>query len=179
MKIKIFSKIIILSLTLTLINGCQNEYKKIHSEIVIPNPSVRYQDTVIRDSVGNFYFSRLSKTGSSGMEFNYIIPEKNQNKEVCVVLSGHARTNYAHSTAAICFGAFSNDGRRLFWKVIKIRSVFLGINTWSAFRDSTIFPANFFGNKYTLIKGFPFLGESLSENFDVDSLFAEIREIKD
>lgn len=179
MPINLFSKIIILSLAIPIFTGCQNEYQKIHSEIVVPNPSVRYQDTIIRDSVNNFYFSRLFNTASSGMQFSYIIPEKSQNKEVCVVLSGHARTNYAYSTSAICFGAFNDDGRRLFWKVIKIRNVFLGVNTWSPFRDSTFFPADFFGDKYTIIKGFPFLGESLSENFDVDTLFVEIREIKD
>lgn len=177
MKVNIFSKIIILSLTLNILNGCQHEYEKIHSEIVVPNPSVKYQDTIIRDSVNNFYITRLFKTASSGMEFKYIIPEKSQNKELCVVFSGHARTNYAYSTSAICFGAFNNEGRSLFWNVIKIRNVFLGINTWSAFRDSLIFPADFLGNKYTIIKGFPFLGESLSENFDVDTMFVEIREI--
>jgi hypothetical protein len=55
--------------------------------------------------------------------------------------------------------------------------VFIGNNNWSAFRDSVIFPRNFFGKKYSLITGFPFLGESSSENFDVDSMRVEIREI--
>jgi hypothetical protein len=177
MYLKKLIKIVIFYSAVFLFSRCENRYQKIYSEIVIPSPKRCKQDTIIKDSLHNFYFSRLNKASTSGMQFVFNVPEKNQDKELCVVFSGRARTNYAYSNASISFMALTKEGEQLFWNAIKLRNVFIGNNNWSAFRDSVIFPRNFFGKKYSLITGFPFLGESSSENFDVDSMRVEIREI--
>ncbi len=174
MKLSIIN--LLLYVIILFISSCGEKFESIHKEFVIANPKVLAEDVVIKDSIENFYFSRIYIHDKCGLQIIYKLPKEYQNKELWVVVRGRARTNYAHSNANISLNTRSIDGQMLCWKATRLRYYFTDINKWCHFKDSIFLTNSLFDKTHYTITTFAFLGNSGSELFDMDSLIIDIKQ---
>lgn len=110
------------------------------------------------------------------MLYEYHLPAERQDKHFYIVFKGKIRSNYAQSNGAIVFLAFDKNNNQLCWWSLPARPHLVFQNQWNTFHDSLHIPGLINDVIYTTIRAFPFLGESKSENFDVDSLLVSLKQ---
>jgi hypothetical protein len=162
--------------------GCEDEFRTFDVQtITVANnkPGSLTRDTIMMDSAGKFKFSRLRFPSSSGLNATCVIDETHREKPLWVVFSGRVRSNYAHSNATITMAAVSPENGMLVWKGSLLRYYVVDVNRWCHFRDSFYLEATFNNKPYGSVSVFTFLGDSEREDFDVDTLHVEFREIAD
>ncbi len=165
-------------IVLFFFTSCDKEYNIVFTGSVLPDKKVIIADTILQDSITKKLFSRLTKPNSQGLTSQFILPEENIGKEVEIVFSGRARTNYAHSNAYINVATFSENKQFLSWNSLFLRYYFKDINTWCDFKDSIHFKLATGENPARIIHTFSYLGISTKENFDVDGLTVKIKVLK-
>lgn len=173
---QIVKKIVAAGILIFFLYSCDDKYNTIQTFKVTANNRSATADTVMKDGSGNFYFSRLRTPGTAGLIATYTLSTEHQNKGIYALVSGRIRTNYAHSNASIAFAAYDDKNEVLVWRAVFLRYYFTDIDQWCAFKDSIYFPANTKGKYYKSISALAFLGNSMKENFDIDTLKVEIKE---
>jgi hypothetical protein len=158
-----------------VINACADGYQTITERTIVLDKSKTKDDTLLKDSTQNFYFSRLSKPNTFGIMFDYTLPEDAQNKEVYVVVKGQSRSNYAQSNALIAVVTHNKENEQLSWMIMTMRYHYTSINEWCSFKDSIRLPANFKGKTYSLITVATHQPVSTAENFDLRDLQISIK----
>lgn len=158
-----------------LINACGEGYQTITQRTIVLDRKKTKDDTLIKDTTQNFYFSRLSKSNTFGIMFDYTLPEDAQNKEVYVIVKGQSRSNYAQSNALIVIVTHNKENEQLSWMLMPMRYHYTSINQWCNFKDSIRLPANFKGKTYSLITVVAHQPISTAENFDLKDMQISIK----
>ncbi|MCE3228224.1 MAG: hypothetical protein K0S32_2775 [Bacteroidetes bacterium] len=166
----------ILFLLGVLLSSCGESYKTVGRQISVPEKGKLHDDSLLFDSIGKFYFSRLVSPGVFGVYNTFHIPEENIKKELWVVFEGRARSNYPYSNGTITVVGSNEKNETLCWKARFLKSHLIDVNTWSHFKDSIFLPAQLDFKTYNVINTFVLLGPSAGEKFDVDSLVVTVRQ---
>lgn len=128
-------KVFLLILIIFFLQSCGEKYSTFqHYETTVKNNKPA-GDTIVKDSILNFYFSRLCKPGAGGLKASCWIGPAHQNKKMWVVVSGRMRTNYAHSNATITFSAIGKNNEIVLWRAIFLKHYAEDINKWCFFKD--------------------------------------------
>ena len=176
-----YVKGILFSLSLLfLFTQCGERYKTF-AEVVLTakNEEVSPVDTMMTDSVGGFRFSRLNKSGNTGLACYVGIEPKLQNKKLCITFKGRCRSNFAQSGGTISMSVNGEkNNEMLSWRAVLLKYHMVDINQWCTFRDSIIFPPKIDGKVYKTISVMAFLGGTPGENFDIDTLTVIYKVVK-
>jgi hypothetical protein len=160
-----------------LLSNCNDKYNTFQSAVVtVSNNKGVANDTIIKDSVFNFSFSRLQKATARGLNATFTITPEHQEKDLYIVVSGKARTNYAHSNSSITLSAVSSKGELIAWKAFLLKYYYVDNNKWCYFKDSIFLKDNVDSKFYSVINVFGMLGDSKTENFDLDTLHVQLKE---
>jgi len=173
---QIVKKIAPLILIIFFLYACEDKYSTLKSFNITAAGRSATADTIIKDSINNFYFSRLRYPNTGGLSATYTLTPEHQNKRLYVVVSGRARTNYAQSNAAIVFTAYDDREELLLWHALSLQYYFTDINKWCAFKDSLFFHPAVKNKYYGKISVVAYLGNATNERFDIDTLKVEIKE---
>ncbi len=166
--------VIFLALFFSIVS-CEDKFSTVHSRSLPAQASIRRNDTIIKDSITNLFFTRLSNKGSFGMMYTYYPPDDVRDKLIEVVFSGKARTSYPHSNASIVVTVGSKKDVQQGWTGRNIRYVFTDINTWCEFKDSVVIQREAWQDPYYRIDVFAYLPGPTAENFDLDTLHVKIK----
>jgi hypothetical protein len=166
-------KLFLMCSVLFLFGSCQKEAELIVKKKVFAQADVHKEDTIMKE--GNRYFSRLYKENSMGLIGEFIVPDSLKEKELIVTFYGKARTNYAFSNASIRVAVISEDKEVLGWPVFNLRQQFTENNEWCYFRDSVSLIHQSWQKPYHYIDVAALLGNSTHEQFDIDTLFFDIK----
>jgi hypothetical protein len=169
-------KPVILSFLCLLLASCEDRYAVIQTLAITPEALPGRADTVMTDAAGNFRFSRIKTRATGGLNAGWTLPEERRNKELCVVVTGRARSNYAHSNADIVLAASSPTNKLTVWRAVHLRYFNVDENHWFPFRDSFLLKATAENEVYSSMNIFAFLGDSEKETFDMDTLKVIIKE---
>lgn len=175
MKFFSFRLQIFLTSIVLLFSACRESYRIIQEIKIEPDSLNLADDTICKDLKSQTLFSRLSKKESRGLHYSYVLPKEMKGKEVYIVASGKARTNYAHSNTYITIVVNDEKNNQLLWRALPLRFFYTEVNVWSPFRDSLFLPGSFDGKTYKNIQIMTTLGNSEREVFDVDSLTLRIK----
>ena len=126
-------------------------------------------DTVMLDSEENIYFSRIRTKAAFGMYYDFSLPDSLQDKHYDIVFEGRVRSNYAQSRGVIVFTALDKNKNQLCWWSLNFTPHLVRQNQWNHYRDSLHIPGLINDVRYTNIRAFPFLGETVSEHLDIDT----------
>lgn len=170
-----FGSRIISVLSLFLLHSCSDDYSSAYSVNVIPSVDQKQNDTIIKDPETGKVFSRLNVANTYGLINRYHIPPNLAEKEIRIVYSGMARTNYAHSNASIDISINAYNGKTEGYISRQLRFFFEDINKWCYFRDSVSIKWESWQNRYEWISVFSKLGNSSKEMFDIQNLNVEIK----
>jgi hypothetical protein len=173
--IRAFLKRSVPFIPLLLLAGCSDRYDTIVEQAVSVKEARHMSDTMMKDSVQGFYFSRLNKPASFGLGCDVRIPEQNQNKQLFLVTYGRARSNYAQSGGIIVAAAHYNDVQ-VSWMVLPIKIHITDTNTWCYFRDSVRLDNKIDGKSYNHINVMTHLPYSTTEKFDIDTLHVLLKQ---
>jgi hypothetical protein len=163
---------------LLLLTGCSDRYDVIAAQVVSVKEARRMSDTIMKDSVQGFYFSRLNKPATFGLSCDVKIPEPNQNKQLFVVAYGRARSNYAQSGGIIVVAAHYNN-EQVSWMILPIKIHITDTNTWCYFRDSLRLDNKIDGKSYNHIGVMSHLPHSTKEKFDLDTLHVLLKQLRE
>ncbi len=158
--------------------SCDKTYETIYQCAAVPEKTERGEDTLMKDSSANFNFSRLRKPNSGGISCHYLFEPGKPQSEYYVVFHGRIRTNYAQSNAFINLSSIDVDGNIINWNSSSLKYFVTDTDQWCWFKDSILIKYESWNKPYKMVNVFPFLGPSASENFDVDTLFVELKERK-
>jgi hypothetical protein len=172
--IKIFRCIFLFFLIL-FFQSCADEYTSIEKFVITPSNHTLKADTIITDEVGGLRFSRLRKVGQAGYSAVTNLSIENRDKKIWVIFSGKVRTNYAHSNATISIAAVGLNQEIVVWNATFLKYFITDINKWCPFKDSVLLPREKLNQKYSVINTMAYLGNSESENFDIDTLRVEYK----
>lgn len=157
--------------------SCKQDAELVHEKMLSPaDSSVQQENLVIRDSANGQVFTRLYKAGTQGMVYHYDLPQELINKHFYIVFKGKMRSNYAQSNGSVVFLAFDKNKSQLCWWSLPVRPHLVLQNQWNVFHDSLHIPGLINDIPYVSVHAFPFLGNSASENFDVDSLHVMLKQ---
>jgi len=155
--------------------SCDDRYDTINTCVALPSPSTHQADTIIKDSISGYYFSRLTQAASVGLQCTYILPNDYRTDELEIVFSGRIRTNYVMTNANICVSTVDVDGKIISWNGQLLRYYTTDINKWVPFKDSIHLKPESWNKPFHYINTFAFLGESAEENADFDSLHVQVK----
>lgn len=158
-----------------LITSCEDKYRNVDPKILGSEGLQHVSDTLMKDTSSNILFSRLQKNGGFGCIYNFYLPDSLKNKNFNIVFYGRTRTNYAHSTSAICVRAIDKEGKLLDWYSGSLRYYYTDINTWCSFKDSMMFKLKGWLEPYHCISIFSYLPGPTNETFDIDSLQVQFK----
>jgi hypothetical protein len=161
---------------LLLLAGCSDRYDIIAEQVVSVKEARRMSDTIMKDSIQGFYFSRLNKPATFGLSCDVKIPEQNQNKQLFLVTYGRARSNYAQSGGIIVVAPHYNN-EQVSWRLLPIRIHITDTNTWCYFRDSLRLDNKIDGKSYNHINVMSHLPHSTTEKFDIDTLHVLLKQL--
>ncbi len=165
-------------LALILFFSCEDKYELIDSKTIVSDSKKINGDTILYDSSGSFYYSRINKANSQGLLSQFILPDEFKTAQLEIVFSGRVKTNYAQSNAYINVAPFDQYGVMLGWNGICLRYYFTEINKWCYFKDSIHLKYESWNQPFHLINTFSYLGNSTNEKFDLDCLHVQIKALK-
>ena len=166
---------IIFSLVLSIVS-CDKPYQIIDQKIVRVNQKQLKEDSLLRDTVFNFNYSRLSKPNSSGLESVFYVPEKYKNKPLRIIFNGKSRTNQVYTNASVVISLLhGSDNQILIWKVMSLRYAYTDVNKWCWVSDSIDVGPTQENKTYSCIDVITHLGNTTLEKFDMDSLIVTIK----
>ena len=168
-------KAIIGTLALILFFSCEDKYELIDSKTTVPDPKKINGDTILYDSSGSFYYSRITKINTQGLLSQFTLPDEFKTKDLEVVFNGRIRTNYAQSNTYINIVPYDRNGVMLGWNGVSLRYYFTEINKWCYFKDSIHLKFESWNQPFHLINTFSYLGNSTKEKFDLDCLHVQIK----
>ena len=159
--------------------SCEDQFKTFEAQsITAANNKPGTADTVMTDSTGNFKFSRLRIPASSGLTASFKINGEHRKKALWMVCNGRVRSNFVHSNATITMAAVSPENEVVVWRAVFLKYYIVDVNRWCHFRDSLYLGPTANNKPYGTISVFAFLGgDSKGENFDMDTLHVELREM--
>ncbi len=173
---KSINKILFLAgIVCLLLSSCRKKYEIAESRILTVDNVKRVDDAVLEDSLGHFQFSRLSRPGTFGMMADFELPEKNQDCDGYVIVSGRVRSNYVQSEAFLVV-VTHKDQEQLSWQTLPVRLYTTHLNAWCPFKDSIFLPAKMGGKAYNKITVAAQLANSKDEVFDLDTLYISIKQ---
>ena len=175
MKLNGVGRIFLIYFLPVIFSACSDKYKTVHEQFIEVNKSDLRNDTLIRETVSNSYFSRLNKPGSFGRMCVYQLSKEQEGKEFWVVFSGKTRSNYAQSNATITVTGRNKNHEQIYWLSLFLKGTYSEQNKWCYFKDSIHIEPAFFGKKYNSITCVAFLPTSTAENFDIDTLHVTIK----
>lgn len=157
--------------------SCKQDAELVNEKMLLPaDSSVQQENLVLRDSITGHLFTRLYRPATQGMVYSYNLPPEQQNKHYYIVFRGKMRSNYAQSNGGVVFLARDKNNGQLCWWSLPARPHLVLQNQWNVFHDSLHIPGLINDIVYTSVHAFPFLGNSTTENFDVDSLHVMLKQ---
>lgn len=168
-------KAVICFFFLILMCSCEDRYDTINTCIALPDKEAHHDDTIMKDSIKGFYFSRLTEASSRGLQCNYTVPPELKNSELEIVFSGKIRTNFAVTNAFINVAAMSEDGAMASWNGLVLRYFITDINKWCPFKDSVHLKPESWHKPFHTIQTFSYRAGSTTEVVDVDSLTVVVK----
>ncbi|MCE3260215.1 MAG: hypothetical protein K0S12_1856 [Bacteroidetes bacterium] len=169
-------RLLLIAFLFLLFSSCGESYTHVGTEVKVPEKGKMKEDSLLFDSIGRFYFSRVRSPGAFGLFHTYYLPGKNQNKELWVVVEGRVRSNVPHSMGTITLVASNEKDEMLCWKACFLRSHITELNTWCRFKDSIFLPEKLESKAYNKFNVFGLLGNSPGEAYDMDSLVVTVKQ---
>jgi hypothetical protein len=157
-------------------SSCGESYEFVGRQTVYASKENMHEDTLIYDSIGKFYFSRLRKPTTMGILGNFKLPLKNQDQPLWVVFEGRFRSNYPQSFATITVMGTNDAKETLCWNSCYLRVHQTKVNEWCHFKDSIFLTSQLNFHIYNSINTFAYLGASAGEKFDLDSFTVTVRQ---
>jgi hypothetical protein len=157
-------------------SSCGESYEFVGKQTVHASKNVIHQDTMIYDSIGKFYFSRLTQPNTMGIRTDFKLPKENQDHELWVVVEGNFRTNRPYSMATVTIMGSNDKNESLCWNSCFLRIHITELNTWCHFKDSIFLTSQLNFHIYNSINTFAFLPPSPGEQFDLDSFTVTVRQ---
>jgi hypothetical protein len=157
-------------------SSCGESYEFVGKQIVRVSKENMHEDSLIYDSIGKFYFSRLSKPATMGILGNMTLPKENQDQPLWVIFEGRFRTNFPYSHATITVMGTNDKKETLCWNSCYLRLHITDLNQWCHFKDSVFLTSQLNFHIYNSINTFAYLGPSPGEKFDIDSFTVTVRQ---
>jgi len=156
--------------------SCADRYETIHEQSILIDKKNLRDDTLIKDSISQHYFSRIKRKGSYGRMLNFQLAKDQVGKEFYVVFEGRIRTNYPQSNSTISVATNDRSGNQIDWLVAFLKPFYSTVNEWCYFKDSVRIEHNKKGSKLTAISCFAYIPVGTDELFDMDSLRVAIKQ---
>lgn len=158
-----------------MLTECGERYVSIGKQIAVPEKDNK-EGEILFDSLGKFYFSRLTDSGGVGLFNGFKLEDKYLDKELWVVFEGNARSNFPYSNGTITVIGSNDKNEDLCRIPAYLKYHLTGINKWCHFKDSIFLTSQLNFHVYNVINTFVTLGVSGKEKLDVDSLIVTVRQ---
>lgn len=156
--------------------ACSDEYTLIHEDIVTVNKNKLRDDSLLRDTILNFNFSRLAKPNSYGLESAFKVSDEFRNKKLRIIFRGKGRTAQVYTNSSITIAILTGDSNKvLIWKAMSLKYAYTDVNKWCWFQDSIELGESYLNKTYSYIDVSSCLGNTLIEKFDMDTLIVQIK----
>lgn len=131
--------------------------------------------TIISDSnYKEHFFQRLNENHKYGLGYSYQLKDDDAKNGLGLVVKGKIRTNNIYSSGSVVVILFNNENQ-VHWIPINLNYHVVDLNKWNRFYDSISLPKSTTEYPYNKMFVQTTLGDSRTENFDLDSLYFSIK----
>jgi hypothetical protein len=162
-------KVILFNLLLLLLLSCDRIPVKLDEKSILFQEDSLNKTIIVDPNSKNHFFQRLNENYKYGIGYTYQLNDNDAKNGLTFVVKGKVRTNNIYSNGSIII-ILSNNTEQTHWIPNNLKYHIVDLNSWNWFYDSINLPKSTKEYPYNKIFVQTALGDSKSENFDLDSL---------